>query len=144
MINMNKWVVSNCQEKKIPPEEWFRNLLDSAIQYLGSIKDVSIAIVGEERMVELNKEFLGKDEPTDVIAFPLDDDEGEVVVSMDEAEKNARILGAKPEDELALYIIHGILHLSGYDDLCEKGRKEMIEAEKEILKRVGIFPRKRY
>jgi probable rRNA maturation factor len=82
---------------------------------------ISIALVDNNTIHRLNRLHLGHDWTTDVITFPLsqpDDDElsGELVISAEMAVATARELSADPRDELALYIVHGLLHLCGYDD----------------------------
>lgn len=108
-------------------------------------KEISIAIVDIKKMVELNEKFRGVKRPTDVLAFPLGGEFistenllGEVVISMDEAEEQAREEGHFLKDELALLIVHGILHLLGYTDKDEGKREVMRNKEKRILQSLGI------
>ncbi len=106
---------------------------------------VDIIFVNDDAITSLNHEYFGKNRPTDVIAFPLEDEPptegdptmGEVVISVETARREAEARGLKAEDELALYIVHGILHLAGYDDTDEVGRKEMYAREREVLSRAG-------
>jgi probable rRNA maturation factor len=82
---------------------------------------ISIALVDNDTIHRLNRLHLGHDWTTDVITFPFsapDDDElsGELVISTEMAVATARELSGDPRDELALYIVHGLLHLCGYDD----------------------------
>jgi probable rRNA maturation factor len=85
--------------------------------------NVSVAIIDAGTMHELNRRHLEHDYPTDVLSFLLERDgnalEGEVIASADEAILNAPRYGWPPESELTLYVIHGALHLCGYDDLEE-------------------------
>jgi probable rRNA maturation factor len=94
----------------------------------------------------LNKRFLHRDRPTDVIAFPatrlrrIDRSQkgfiGEIVVSAEMARLNSRRYGNSPDTELFLYIIHGILHLLGYDDEEKKRRLTMRKRQEKILNRI--------
>ncbi len=78
------------------------------------------------------------DTPTDVLSFPYQDEElwGEVIISLPTARKQAEEKGHSFERELAILIIHGVLHLIGYDDETEEGWKEMMRKQEEILERL--------
>jgi probable rRNA maturation factor len=81
---------------------------------------LSLAIVEDSTMQQLHERFLNVHSPTDVLSFPLGDDggplEGEVVVNAQQAARVAHELGCSAEGELFLYVVHGTLHLCGYDD----------------------------
>lgn len=100
--------------------------------------DVSIAVVDDATIAQLHGEFLDDPTPTDVLSFVLDDTpesfEGEVVVSAETAASSAPRYGNTPEDELLLYVIHGALHLVGYDDTTPRDRAVMRKHEKKYLK----------
>jgi probable rRNA maturation factor len=104
--------------------------------------EVSLAIVDANTMHALNRRHLEHDYPTDVLSFLLERDgeslEGEIIVSVDEAALNAPKFGSTPEDELALYAIHGALHLCGYDDLSDDVALVMRERESYWLSRLGL------
>ena len=84
--------------------------------------DVTIVFVDEVFITDLNQRFLGKDEPTDVLAFdlgktpPFSTDIGEVYISVECAREQAEAYHVSFEEEIARLTIHGLLHLSGYDD----------------------------
>src|SRR5947209_20458481 len=84
--------------------------------------EISIAVVSDERIHELNRQYLQHDYPTDVLSFVLDHNQdkqsldGEIIVSADHAASQAVHFGWSADDELLLYVIHGCLHLVGYDD----------------------------
>lgn len=103
---------------------------------------VSIAIVDDETIHQLNRQFLAHDYPTDVLSFTLEDEppqlEGEIIVSVDTARQNAAEAGWSADDELLLYVIHGTLHLAGYLDKSPDDYAEMRAAEAEVLDRLGI------
>lgn len=96
---------------------------------------VSILIAGDSNMRQLNARFRGKNKSTDVLSFPAAPSAngfaGDIAVSLDVAASNARLLGHSVSDEIRILILHGILHLAGYDHDNDRG--EM--AEKEILLR---------
>lgn len=97
---------------------------------------LSIAFLDEKTLTELHKRFLNDDTVTDVITFSdyLEADErmGEVCISVDEAVKRAPEFGQTFTDEITLYLIHGWLHLKGYDDHTEKEIQAMRNAEKKL------------
>ncbi len=110
-----------------------------------SAATVSIAIVEDPAIHELNRRFLDHDEPTDVISFVLSEDgcelEGDIAVSADAAARSAEHFGWSPADELLLYIIHGTLHLVGYDDLDPQSKRLMRDREGHYLAKLGLTHR---
>jgi probable rRNA maturation factor len=101
---------------------------------------LSVTVVDDARMAELHERYMGIEGPTDVLSFPLDDGTpgpvpllGEVVVSEDTATREARERGLTPRYELLLYVVHGTLHLLGYDDHAAKDRERMHTRQAEIL-----------
>jgi len=103
---------------------------------------LSIAIVDDPTIHQLNRQFLDHDYPTDVLSFVLEREadrlEGEVIVSADTALRTAAQLNWPAAHELLLYVIHGTLHLVGYDDLDPEEQKKMREKERVYLNRVGV------
>jgi probable rRNA maturation factor len=104
--------------------------------------DVSIAVVNDTAIHEINKQFLKHDEPTDVISFVLDQKgqsiDGEIVISGDTAAAAAKEIGWSAQDEMLLYVIHGALHLVGYDDLKPAARRQMRSREQHYLAKLGV------
>ncbi len=103
---------------------------------------LSIALVDQATIHAINRSHLGHDWPTDVISFPLSEPSdpmlaGELVVSVEMAAATAAEIGADPRDELALYVVHGLLHLCGYDDACEQEAAAMRRREGELLETCG-------
>lgn len=102
----------------------------------------SIAIVDDQTMRQLNAERLGHDWPTDVISFVLDefDDrvEGEVIASAETAAQVCSVAGWRAMDELLLYIVHGLLHVAGMDDIEPEDRQAMRLMERECLLALGL------
>lgn len=93
---------------------------------------IGIVLVGLERMQELNREYLGKDKPTDVLSFDLSDDadsfEGEVYVGADRAVTQAAEIGCSLSEEIARLMIHGVLHLAGHDHSDPDDERRMLTA----------------
>lgn len=92
----------------------------------------------DDKLLEINRERLGHDFYTDIVTFPLTDCEtvlsSEFCISTDRIKENAESFGRSYESELHRVIIHGVLHLIGFDDLTEEDEKEMREKEEESLK----------
>jgi probable rRNA maturation factor len=106
---------------------------------------LSLALLSDTQIADVNAKHLDQEGPTDVIAFDLRDGpdspiEGEVVLSVDTARREAAARGHEVESELALYAIHGLLHLLGYDDHSEADATRMHETENDILSSLGIGP----
>lgn len=108
--------------------------------------EISVAIVDDQRIHELNRNFLQHDYATDVLSFLLESAgptgpiTGEIVASGDYAAREAPRYGWPPADELLLYVIHGALHLAGYDDRTKSQAAEMRTAETAYLARLGVEP----
>lgn len=102
---------------------------------------ISLAVVDDPTIHELNRQFLNHDWPTDVLSFALQDDgnhlEGEVIISADTAATAAAELGCTPAAEQLLYVIHGMLHLVGYRDKTPADAREMRLAEAQFLGEFG-------
>jgi probable rRNA maturation factor len=103
--------------------------------------EISLAVVDDPTIHDLNRRWLDHDEPTDVLSFVLEQEgtslEGEIIVSADTARARAGEFGWSVEAELALYVIHGALHLAGYDDKEPTVRAKMREREQFYLKRLA-------
>lgn len=102
---------------------------------------IDLALVSDELMQKLNKKYLGRDETTDVLAFPTNEELpdgvyflGEIVVNKDAARRQAEEYKITEKEELAKLITHGALHLLGYDDKTVVGKKKMKLAEDKVLK----------
>lgn len=104
---------------------------------------ISLAFVDNPTIHRINMQFLKHDEPTDVITFPLSNPgakklEGELVVGVEIAIEQAKERGHGVETELCLYVIHGLLHLCGYDDVKPKDIAEMRMKERQYLKALNL------
>ncbi len=105
---------------------------------------ISLALVNDAEIHTINRQFLAHDEPTDVLSFLLERSEreflGEIVVSYETAQRVARGYGWDLESELLLYVIHGALHLVGYDDTTPELGREMRRQERHYLLGFGLTP----
>ena len=105
--------------------------------------DVTLAFVNSPHIHRLNKQFLDHDEPTDVLSFPLSEPnakklQGELVIGAEVALAQAAERGHDEQTELALYVIHGLLHLCGFDDTTIKAARAMRERERHYLGVLGL------
>jgi len=101
--------------------------------------EISLAFVDNTTIHRLNKQYLDHDEPTDVLTFPYSAAgakklEGELVLGVEIATEQATERGHDVQSELALYVIHGLLHLCGFDDKSAQDEKEMRARERHYLK----------
>ncbi len=124
------------------PAAALRRDVRRAVRDAGFTGALSLAVVGDATMRRVNREFHDVDEPTDVLAFPLhaaagDGFSAEVVVSLDTARREAAAHGVEPAAELMLYVVHGVLHLMGYDDHSVTDARRMHERALSILDRIG-------
>jgi probable rRNA maturation factor len=104
-------------------------------------KEFELIIVDNKTIQELNKEYRNIDKATDVLSFPLDVScehmpIGSVIISADKVIEKANELGHSVEDEFKLLLIHGLLHLTGYDHETDNG--EMREKEEELIKQFNL------
>lgn len=119
-----------------------------------SSAEVSLVLTDDAEIHRINRDFLDHDYPTDVISFRLNDEppaanggpacsshlDGELIISQETAARAAADEGWSLESELVLYVVHGLLHLCGYDDLADPARPIMRRREREILTKLNRFP----
>ena len=105
-------------------------------------REISLTIVDDRGITEINRQYLGRDYPTNVIAFSLNEGEfgdinphilGDIIISIETAIRDAKTGDLSIEDEIDYLMIHGVLHLLGYDHELAEEAEEMQEKEKEIF-----------
>lgn len=119
--------------KKRETTAWIKAVVASYQRRLG---DIGYMFVDDEKILEVNREYLGHDYYTDVITFDYDEDDvvsGDIVISLDTVRSNAELFGKEYDDELHRVIIHGILHLCGINDKGPGEREIMEAAENKAL-----------
>jgi probable rRNA maturation factor len=99
---------------------------------LATLREISVVLVSDRRMSQLHRQFLHQRGPTDVLTF----EHGEIFLSVPMAERNARRFGNSLVREMRLYIIHGLLHLHGFDDRTGRSAREMEKMQAKILARL--------
>jgi probable rRNA maturation factor len=133
---------------------WLRGIAERVLvaQDVGSTAELGLVIASQERVQQLNRDYLGRDKPTDVIAFsmlPGEEDPslfvtppdgvlhlGEVIISYPQAQIQAEEHGHSIEKEITILIIHGVLHLLGYEDEKPELKRQMAAREAEILSHI--------
>ncbi|MHC4592537.1 MAG: rRNA maturation RNase YbeY [Planctomycetota bacterium] len=123
------------------PADVVEEVVGQALEEEGQDADLSVALVGDQEMTELNRRFLQRDAVTDVLAFPYETGgevvTGEIVVNAELAVRQAAERSHCAVDELLLYVVHGLLHLLGYDDGEAADARRMSERERAILSASG-------
>lgn len=100
-------------------------------------KDVSIAFIGDAAIKKINYKYRKINAPTDVLSFEGEDNFlGEILINYKQIKKQAKEYGRSARQELAFILVHGLLHLIGYDDKSEKEAKEMEKLGNEFIKKL--------
>ena len=150
-------------DTKNVPEEKIK-LIEDILNFAGSYlklpenTEMSVTLMDNEHIHEINKKYRGVDKPTDVISFAIEEDDpdevpiilpedeefdipkniGDIMVSMDKVKEQAEYLGHSEDRELGFLVVHGFLHLNGYDHMKEEDEKEMFGLQREILDSCGL------
>ena len=133
MITYNSEGVRMPKIKKRDTSAWIKAV---AASYGRKVGEIGYLFVDDEKILEVNREYLGHDYYTDVITFDYDEDDtvsGDIVISLDTVRSNAQLFGKTYEEELYRVIIHGILHLCGINDKGPGEREIMESAENKAL-----------
>jgi|Deesub1362A_J573_1020465.scaffolds.fasta_scaffold00069_84 probable rRNA maturation factor len=148
-------VISNLQETVAVDDKLLslvQRVVESALdaEETGARVELGVALVDDEYIQELNRRFRGQDRPTDVLAFPMREEEpadagdesgvfvlGDVVISLPAAGRQAAEYGHDLPREVARLAVHGTLHLLGYDHENDPDAQRMREREDDVLRRVG-------
>ena len=128
MITYNAEGIRMPKIRKRDTSAWIKAV---AASYGRKVGDIGYMFVDDEKILEVNREYLGHDYYTDIITFDYDEDDiisGDLVISLDTVKTNAEQFGKDYDEELHRVIIHGILHLCGINDKGP-GEREIMEAE---------------
>ena len=130
-------VVNRQRRLQLDTEAW-SSFAAKALNAIGKDKSATIAFVSDNKIRTLNRQFRGVDKATDVLSFPADEklNLGDIAVSVDTAAVQAKDNGLSFENEIAQLILHGLLHLCGYDHETDNG--EMNRFELRLRRRLGI------
>ena len=136
-------VVNRQRKVRIDPKRW-QTFSEKALKTIRTDpQDVTIAFVSDRQIQELNRRFRGIDKPTDVLSFPDEEPSqtssgnlGDIAVSLERAAIQAEDNGMTLDDEIAQLILHGLLHLCGYDHESDNGQMNRLELR--LRQKLGI------
>ncbi|MCK4859245.1 MAG: rRNA maturation RNase YbeY [Candidatus Omnitrophica bacterium] len=130
---MLNFEINNLTESKID-KKFLEKVAIKTLNFLNFEEktEVNLVIIGEARMRKLNKKYRKINRVTDVLAF----DYGEIFICLPQARKQAKQLGNILKKELAILLIHGILHLAGYDDETKIGYNKMVKKQEEVWQKL--------
>jgi len=129
----------NRQRKKRLDLEEFRAFAEPALAKVSELRtpatlpeEINVIFVSDARIAGMHREFLSVDGPTDVITFR----HGEIVISVETAQRQAEKFSTCLRRELRVYFVHGLLHLAGLDDLTDAGFEAMAETQEQIVNEI--------
>lgn len=145
-------VLHNTTKSRTYGEQFFRRICDAAAPYLGTPKgltaEVGISLVGQGRIRSLNRQYRHRDKSTDVLSFPLSSGRikgytaislGDLFISPSDVAAKARTTGNPVRDQMTWTVIHGLLHLAGYDhEKSSAAAKNMFTLEQKLLKKLAV------
>ena len=142
-VIVNSEIPEGHPDEVIDEEKW-RDLAINTLKAEGvQAGELNLIFVDSQNIQQLNKTYLGKSEPTDVLAFPLDSFDvsttdtplllGDVVICPEMAMENAKAQNKTLEEEIALLVLHGVLHILGYDHAEPNEKAVMKKREKQLL-----------
>jgi probable rRNA maturation factor len=154
-MNLNIDFLDETENLKETDLSTIEELLQFAAEYegIGDVSELSVTFVTNDRIQEINREYRGKDKPTDVISFAMEEmGEGEIemkgvdmprvlgdiIISLAKADEQAQEYGHSFIRELGFLAVHGFLHLLGYDHETEEDEKIMFARQKDILDGYGL------
>lgn len=140
------------RQSLIEVNEEISDLLDKVlkesllVEGIGLEYEISISLVNNDEIRELNREYRGLDRETDVLSFPMEDDFsqglallGDIIISVEKALEQSIEFGHSLERELAYLACHSMFHLMGYDHMEKDEKEEMRKKEKQVMKNLEIF-----
>lgn len=122
---------------------WIEHAVLVGLEYLSLNEteyEISVVLTNDAKIRTLNREYRGKDKPTNVLSFPQDDEVmlGDIVVSFETIKQEAESQGKSFQNHFQHMVVHSLLHLLGYDHMENNEAKEMETLEVEILAKIGI------
>lgn len=139
MISYNTENVGMPKLKRRETNEWIKNVAE---KYHKKIGEIAYIFCNDEKILEVNRQYLNHDYYTDIITFDYCEGtmlNGDIFISLDTVKSNAEEFGAPFEEELHRILIHGILHLCGQDDKTPETKAEMTRKENEALRELKFF-----
>ena len=136
-IKMIRIDIKDMQKKIKVDRKFVRRIVRGTLEREGENGEVSVVLTDNEYITELNQKYRSVEKPTDVLAFPMDEEvRGDIVISVEKAEEQALAYHQTFENELGRLAVHGVLHLLGYDDSNRRVAEKMFARQEEILKEV--------
>lgn len=148
-------IITNEQDKIEIPADWAQKIDQVAEiclreEEIPAYAEVDLLFVDNETIRGMNREYRDKDSATDVLSFPmyeadepLDEDEellfGDIVISLERAQEQCEEYGHSLEREVMYLLVHGLLHLAGYDHMEEEEKKQMRAQEEKLLAVIGAI-----
>ena len=147
IIRQKHTIYVSCEQDKVPVHWSLLRLMGQAVEaalayehYTGHA-ELSLTFTDDQKIHALNLKYRNVDRPTDVLSFPMEDEEtlGDIVISLERAKAQAETYGHSFEREAAFLCVHSVLHLLGYDhERSEAEEKDMFSRQEEILSRMGL------
>jgi len=143
-IELDLQIATEAQDK-LPGKEEFQLWLDSAVSLFQQDAEVTIRLVDAQESQQLNSEYRGKDKPTNVLSFPFEAPPGielnllgDLIICKQVVETEASDQGKPLNAHWAHMVVHGALHLLGYDHIADDEAEEMESLETEIMQKMGF------
>jgi probable rRNA maturation factor len=140
---MNQVTVADSQKTKRLNRAFLKRVAEALLSKQFRLEDAEIGFdfVSDKRMAEINQQYLGHEGSTDVITFPYSESDGplqgDIFICIDEAIQQARFFKTTWQQEIVRYMVHGILHLLGEDDLKPELRRKMKRKENRLVEALG-------
>ncbi len=139
------YIESSNEVKTVEPN-LIENAVRAALKHQSADGDITVVLTDDAQLHELNRDYLGVDAPTDVLSFPASETDpetgarylGDILISIPRAGTQALAAGHPLESEVQLLVVHGTLHLLGYDHAESEEKSKMWKAQDEILKSIGL------
>lgn len=129
--------VTNRQRRLKVDSHWLAEIARKALNLVhDTSSQLSIVLVNDAAIAKLNEEYHATPGPTDILSFDYGEGQGELIISAECAVRQARNFHTTPLHELALYVVHGVLHLHGYNDLTAGDRRRMRASERRLMARL--------
>ena len=133
-MGKTKIEINNLTKEKIGLK-FLEKIAEQTLKFIKlKFSELSVAVIGDKEMIKLNKKHRNRNYTTDVLAF----DYGEIIVCLDQAKRQAKELNNALKKELSILLVHGILHLAGYDDETKKDFNKMLKKQKEVWQKIKL------
>jgi probable rRNA maturation factor len=133
-MGKTKIEINNLTKEKIGLK-FLEKIAEQTLKFIKlKFSELSVAVIGDKEMIKLNKKHRNRNYTTDVLAF----DYGEIIVCLDQAKRQAKELNNALKKELSILLVHGILHLAGYNDETKKDFNKMLKKQKEVWQKIKL------